>query len=371
MRRRRNNLCVAIVYDRVNKWGGAERVLLTLHEMFPKAPLYTSVYNKETAKWADVFDVRPSLVNKIRYLRTRHEWLAPLMPIIFESHDFTDFDLVISVTSEAAKGVITGPNTKHVCICLTPTRYLWSHYDGYFGSLVKRIMAWPMVAYLKWWDRAAAQRPDVMIAISTEVQERIKKYYKRDSVLIYPPANLTSKSSLLRVSSTTSRSFFDDPNSEYYLVVSRLVKYKKVDVAVKAFNKLGKKLVIVGSGKEENRLKKLADKNIRFVKGLSDAELTAYYKNAEALIVPQREDFGLVMLEAMNQGIPVIAYKEGGSRDIVIEGVNGILFDKCLPESIMEITDRFETMTFDSTRIKKSVRKFSAARFRREFRELI
>ena len=374
MKKRRNELRVAIVYDRVNKWGGAERVLLTLHEMFPEAPLYTSVYSPGGAQWAKVFKVRPSFINRIYFLRSRHEWLALLMPLIFESFDFLDYDLVISVTSEAAKGIITTPETKHVCIILTPTRYLWSHYEEYFDSFVKRIISWPTVAYLRWWDRVASQRPDVMVAISTEVQERIKKYYGRESIVIFPPYDLSLKNSLLRVSGVhrkTGRSFFEELDREYYLVVSRLVKYKKIDLVIKAFNKMNKKLIIVGKGKEETKLRIMAEENIKFVRDLNDVELAWYYKNAKALIVSQKEDFGLVMVEAMNQGTPVIANKEGGSLDIVVEGVNGIHFDKCLPESIMEITDRFETMTFDSTRIKRSVGKFSATRFRREFLELI
>jgi len=348
---------VAIVYDRVNKWGGAERVLLTLHKMFPRAPLYTSVYNKETATWADVFDVRPSFINSIKFLRTRHEWLGLFMPIVFESFDTREFDLVISVTSEAAKGIITAPETKHICIVLTPTRYLWSHYEEYFDTSLKRIISKPIISYLRWWDRAAAQRPDVMVAISTEVQERIKKYYDRDSQLIFPPADLSFKNS--------------NRHDKYYLVVSRLVKYKKVDLVIKAFNKMGKRLIVVGKGKEEVKLRGMAGKNIKFVRDLDDAELAGYYTNAKALIVPQREDFGLVMVEAMVQGTPVIAFGEGGARDIVREQTSGLLFDKQSVESIMEITDRFETMTFDSTRIKRSVKKFSAARFRRELTKLI
>ncbi|MBU2632511.1 glycosyltransferase family 4 protein, partial [Patescibacteria group bacterium] len=177
---------VALAYDKVNKWGGAERVLLALCKIFPNAPLYTSVYNKETASWASVFNVKTSFLQKIPFAKSRHDLLAPLMPLAFESFDFSDYDLVISVTSESAKGIITNSKTKHICYFLTPTRYLWSGYRDYFKNPLKRTMAIPFVNYLKKWDIAASKRPDVFIGISKEVKARIKKYYKRDSIIIYP-----------------------------------------------------------------------------------------------------------------------------------------------------------------------------------------
>ncbi|MEK7497519.1 MAG: hypothetical protein AAB656_01225 [Patescibacteria group bacterium] len=179
----------AIVYDRVNKWGGAERVLLTLHEMFPGAPLYTSVYNSKTAPWAAVFPkVYTSFLQNFPFAKNNHELYAILMPIVFESFDFDEYDLVISVTSEAAKGVITKPGTKHICYMLTPTRYLWSGYKEYFKNPLVRFISKPIINYLRSWDKVAAFRPDEIIAISTEVQRRVKKYYNRESKIIFPPA---------------------------------------------------------------------------------------------------------------------------------------------------------------------------------------
>src|SRR5258708_4834311 len=236
---------VAIVYDRVNKWGGAERVLLSLHEIFPEAPLYTSVYSKEKAKWVAVFPfVKTSFLQKIPLAKNHHEFLSPLMPFAFESFDFSEYDLVISVTSEFAKGIITQSQTKHICYCLTPTRYLWSGYEEYFGNTLSRKSANFLINYLRRYDVVAAQRPDLMIAISTEVQDRIKKYYGRDSKIIFPPVDI------FQISKKTL--------NEYYLVVSRLVKYKKVDLAIRAFNELGLPLIIVGAGSEEKKLKRLA-----------------------------------------------------------------------------------------------------------------
>jgi hypothetical protein len=180
---------VAIVYDRVNKWGGAERVLLTLHEMFPEAPLYTSVYDPKGAHWAKAFPkIYTSFLQKFFLAKSNHEFYALLLPMAFESFNFDKYDLVISVTSEAAKGIITKPGTRHICYCLTPTRYLWSGYEEYFENRILRFVTKPFVNYLRKWDEIVAQRPDEIIAISTAVQERIKKYYNRESKIVFPPA---------------------------------------------------------------------------------------------------------------------------------------------------------------------------------------
>ena len=249
----------AIVYDRVNKWGGAERVLLVLHEIFPEAPLYTAVYSPKKAKWAKVFPkVIPSFLQKIPILRDRHERLGTFMPIAFETFDFTGFDLVISVTSEAAKGIITKPGTKHICYMLTPTRYLWSAHDYYFRNPILKLFSRVAVGYLREWDKIAAKRPDKIVAISTAVQKRIKKYYKRDSKVIFPPAGF---------STTALRSaVVDGVKENFYLIVSRLVAYKRTALVIEAFNSLGKRLVIVGSGSQLRFLKLKAKKNITFIK---------------------------------------------------------------------------------------------------------
>lgn len=181
---------VALVYDRVNKWGGAERVLLALHELFPNAPLYTSVYHAQKAEWADVFDIRTSFLQKFPKASSRHEVYALFMPFAFKNFSFDEYDLVISVTSDAAKGIVTKPKTKHICYCLTPTRYLWSGYDDYFSNPFFKLLSLPAVHYLRQWDKGASKKPDYFIAISKEVQKRIKKYYGRDSKVIYPPVTI-------------------------------------------------------------------------------------------------------------------------------------------------------------------------------------
>lgn len=247
---------VAFTYDRVNKFGGAERVLLALHEIFPEAPLYTSVYNPKTAPWAKVFPrIYTSFLQNIPFAKNNHEFFAPLMPLAFSRFNFNNYDLVISVTSEFAKNLPrrkAGINTgyKHICYCLTPTRYLWSHSNQYLTSPFS-ILTSPLIYLLKKIDYRAAQKPDVMIAISKEVQTRIKKYYERESIVIYPPVEKLKNSKNLKLQANSNIKY-----KNYYLVVSRLVKYKRVDLAIKAFNQLRLPLVIVGTGREEKHLKK-------------------------------------------------------------------------------------------------------------------
>jgi glycosyltransferase involved in cell wall biosynthesis len=359
----------ALVYDRVNKWGGAERVLLTLHEMFPDAPLYTSVYNPKKAEWAKVFpEVITSFVQNISLAKDNHEHFPYLMPLAFESFSFDDYDLVISITSEYAKGIIAKPGTKHICYMLTPTRYLWSGYDDYFKGQPFKVVINPIVKYLKSWDRIAANRPDKIISISTEVKKRVKKYYKRDSEVIYPPTDLSKFHITNSRLQTNAKSKSPNYNlGEYYLVVSRLVSYKKVDIAIRTFNITGKKLAIVGVGRDESKLRKTAKGNILFIKHLTDEELTNYYKNAKALIFPQNEDFGLVAVEAQACGTPVIAFKSGGALDTVLDGETGVLFEKQNVQSLMSAIKKFDTIHFNKDKIRKNAERFSEINFRNEF----
>ena len=358
---------VAIVYDRVNKWGGAERVLLALHEMFPKAPLYTSVYDPKNASWTKVFpEIKTSFLQKFSFAKSNHEFLAPFMPFAFESFDFSDFDLVISVTSEAAKGIKTKTGTYHLCYCLTPTRYLWSGYNEYFRDPVFRAITKPIVSILRKWDKKAAARPDKIIAISTEVQKRIKKYYSRDSEIIYPPVDKLPSSEGRQKTNHKNQT-----NSKYYLLVGRLVGYKKVDLAIQAFNKLNYPLVIVGTGRDEKKLKKMSNKNIYFAGKVSEKELVNYYQNAKALIMPQEEDFGIVSIEAQSYGVPVIAYKKGGASDTVISGKTGLLFDSQTVKSLMQAVEKFDKMHFSERIIKTNVQRFSKQVFRRRLQETL
>ncbi|MCX6704092.1 MAG: glycosyltransferase, partial [Candidatus Woesebacteria bacterium] len=277
----------------------------------------------------------------------------------FESFDLARFDLVISVTSEAAKGIRTKPGTMHICYCLTPTRYLWSHHDEYFKGATLKGVTKPFVDYLRKWDKIAATRPDKIIAISSEVKSRIKKYYQRDSEIIFPPSNTT----LIRINRVNE--------GKYYLVVSRLVGYKKVDLVIEAFNKLGYPLVIIGTGRQEKKLKRKAKNNIKFVGQVSERDLHEYYAHAKALIMPQEEDFGIVAVEAQSFGVPVIAYKKGGAIDTVIDSKTGIFFEQQKPKNLISAVRKFEKMVFDSSVLMTNANRFSDSKFKKEFIDFV
>ena len=346
---------VAIVYDRLNKWGGAERVLLALHELFPTAPIYTSVYDKKRASWANIFDVKTSFLQRFPFA-VHHELYPSLMPIVFESFNFDEFDLVISVTSEAAKGIITKPQTRHICYCLTPTRYLWSGYKEYFRNPWLRFFSKPIVSYLRFWDKITANRPDKFIAISKEVQNRIRKYYDKKSVVIYPPLVNFKEASDVK-----------SKNENYFLIVSRLVPYKKIDLAIKSFNELKLPLKIIGVGSEMNRLRAMAGPTIEFLGYLTDKELVRYYSGCRALIFPGFEDFGLTILEAQSFGKPVIAYKGGGALETIIEGKTGIFFDKQNFKSLATAVRQFDNLAIDPEDCKQQAEKFSLEQFKKNF----
>ncbi|MDQ3142595.1 MAG: glycosyltransferase [Bacteroidota bacterium] len=377
---------VALVYDRVNKWGGAERVLLALHELFPNATLYTSVYDKNKAAWAKVFDIKTSFLQKLPFASSNHELLAPFMPLAFESFTFDEFDLVISVTSEAAKGIITKPGTIHICYCLTPTRYLWSGYEEYFKNAGLKVLTTPIVSSLRKWDLIASLRPDAYIGISKEVQSRIKKYYGRDSELVYPPVTL---SPARRTGSPTSlenpKSEYRNPkqiqntkykikNNSYFLVVSRLskfTKYKRIDLVIKAANKLKVPLKIIGEGSWRMDLEEMAGPSVEFVGAVSDAELIEYYKNCKALIFPGLEDFGLSMVEAQRFGKPVIAFRGGGAAEIVSDEKTGLFFDEQNADSLVDVINKFEKIKFDPKVCIQNAERFSFDNFKKNFLSVV
>ncbi|MBI3985200.1 MAG: glycosyltransferase [Candidatus Levybacteria bacterium] len=342
---------VALVYDRVNKWGGAERVLISLKKIFPKAVLYTSVYDEKKAPWAKAFKVKTSFLQKFPFAKSSHELFATLMPLSFESFNFDDYNLVISVTSEFSKAVITKPQTLHICYCLTPTRYLWSGYEIYFKNRLLRFISTPLVSYLRNFDKVAALRPDFTIAISNEVKKRIKKYYNLDSTVINAPIDFPN------IPLTKQK-------GKYFLIVSRFVAYKKIDLAISAFNETGQPLKIIGSGGEEKRLKQMAGKNIEFIKDVSDQELFEYYKNSIALVFPGLEDFGLTMIEANYFGRPVIAFRGGGALDIVKEGVTGEFFNEQSKESLIKVLEKFKVSLYNEKSCRENALRFSLQYFR-------
>lgn len=362
---------VALIYDRVNKIGGAERVLSVLHKMFPDAPLFTAVYNKKTAGWADIFVVKTTFLQHIPLAKTNHEYFAWLAPLAFEGLNLDEYDLVISITSEYAKGIITKPKTIHICYCLTPTRYLWSGYETYFGSWWSRLISKPLIWYLRMWDKVAAQRPDYYIAISQTVRERIKKYYGREAEVVYPPATLAARAESLEVSNKETTKLQALTSNNYFLIVSRLVPYKRIDIAVEAFNQLGWPLKIIGTGREFEKLKAMASPNIEFLQNLTDEALSSYYQDCTALIFPGEEDFGLAILEGQSFGKPVIAYRGGGALETVIEGKTGEFFAPQSSEALIKVLKDFNDKDYKKEDCIKNAQKFSEERFKREFMMLI
>lgn len=354
---------VALVYDRVNKWGGAERVLLALHKIWPAAPLYTSVYDRVTAPWAHVFEVRTSFIQKLPFPKNAHEYYPFLRGVAFESFNFDGFDVVISVTQEFAKAVLTKPRTLHICYCLNPVGYLWSGYEDYFAhtsSWFRKLSA-PVVSFLRFYDRVAAQRPDSYVAISKVVQERIKKYYGRQSIVVYPPAQLRGDGVIhpVRV------------KENFFLIVSRLAPQKRLDIAIEAFNKLRWKLVIVGSGREFSRLKAMAKENIEFVGYLTDEQLSRYYNSCRAVVIPGEEDFNLVSVEAQAFGKPVVAYQRGGVAETVTHGETGWFFKEHDAASLVALLQR---INIDSVKEKECVanaKRFREQRFEQKFKRFV
>ncbi len=355
---------VALVYDRVNKYGGAERVLEALHALWPEAPLYTAVYDEKGASWAMSFDVRPSFLQKLPFAKAHHEFVASLTPIAFEQFSFDAYDVVISVTSAEAKGIITKPATLHICYCLTPTRYLWSGFSTYeklpgLGAL-SQVSAWSlrlMAPMLRRWDRIAASRPDHYIAISQRVAKRIRKYYQRSSEVVYPPV-ATQK---FRLPKDTQK------KGEYFLVVSRLVGYKRLDIIVEAFNLLGLPLVIIGDGRQKKELRNKAAPTIRFIdRYLTDTELAHYYQNCRAFIHVADEDFGISMVEAQASGKPVIAYRGSGAAEIVVVGKTGILFERQTVKALKEAVVASMRRKFDPSECRKNALRFDIKIFQKE-----
>lgn len=356
---------IALVYDRINKIGGAERILQALHEIWPEAPVWTSVYDRKRAGWADGWDIRTSFLQKIPLTKNNHQYLGWLMIEAFESMDLSEFEVVISLTSEAAKAVRTSKKQLHICYLLTPTRYLWSQAAGYWDTIPKwlRPAALAVLPGLRMKDYQTAQRPDEIISISREVRDRCLKYYGRKSSVIYPPGGFVKSGG----SEESCRLGIKD----YYLVVSRLVLYKRIDLAIKTFNKLKKSLVIVGRGSAERELKNLAGPTIKFTGSLTDKELISYYRRAEALVMPQEEDLGLTAIEAQSLGLPVIAFSGGGAKELIKENITGVFFGEQSAESLAEAVERGAKMHFDEKKCRLNADRFTARGFKMKFKSKI
>jgi len=363
------------VYDWIDKWGGVERVLLTLHEMFPNAIFYTSYFDQETASWAKDLKIKTSFLQRFPDFIKKSRILSFLFyPFIFELFDFSNYDLVISITSSFAKSIITKPGTRHLCYLLTPTRYFWSHRDGYLSNKLINYLVGGYFDYVKKWDWIASQRSDKIISISETVRNRCLKYYKRNSEVIYPGFDEEYWNSI-KSKVKSQKSKIQLKSKKFFLVVSRLEAYKKVDLVIESFNRLKNNLIVVGEGTEEKKLKRMAGKNIIFLSKLSNVELGNLYSNAQALIMPQEEDFGYVSLEAQFFGCPIIAYKRGGATETIIDGKTGIFFNRQEEISLGRAIERFNRIKYNlRTKVKetgaRNIKKFNKDKFIDNFLKL-
>lgn len=367
---------VALVYDRVNTpYGGAENVLQSLHHLFPDAPLFTSVYDSDRVGWAKSFQVVPSFVQQLPRAKTHHREYVGLMPLAFESFELDQYDLIISVTSAEAKGVLTKPHQLHLCYLLTPTRYLWSHEAEYQQSGVLELIQRPLFRYLKWWDQAAAKRPDIYIPISQLVAERCQTYYQRPTEpVIYPPVDFPVDAGEtdelpppLKAANITA--------NDYYLVVARLVGYKKIDLAIAACAELGRNLVIIGDGPELTRLEQLSQRSqlrssqakTLFLHAVQSNQLTAYYKNCRAFLAPGEEDFGIAALETHLFGKPAILHPRSGAAEVSPDGVSSThLVDQSL-DAVKHAIEITEQRRWSASAIKAQVAQYRTAAFEQQF----
>lgn len=327
------DLKVVLVHDWLVGRGGGERVLYDIHTLFPDAPIYTLVYDQDKApEWCKECDIRTTYIQKWPGAKSHHKLLLSFMPKAWEALDLTEYDLVISCCASCCKGVITRPDALHVCYSFSPTRYVWDLYYDYLENTnaIKRFFMKRMIHKVRLWDFQAAQRVDHFAADSNFVGSRIKKYYRRDFTTIYPGT---------RINEYPITEMPDD----YYLVVARFVRYKRVDLAIEACNQLKKKLVVIGSGgEEEERLKKLAGDTVEFLGRVSDEEMERYYSRAKAFLFPGVEDYGITPVEAMSAGVPVLAFGKGGALETVQDGKTGLYFHDQTVSGLVHCIEEFE-----------------------------
>ena len=357
---------VALVCDWLTNVGGAEKVLLELHQMYPEAPIFTSQYDPKGIDWFKDADVRTGSLQK--YPAKLRRLIGPLRQRWFSHLDLSEYDLVISVTGAEAKAVKV-PNGIHICYCHVPTQYYWQMYKDYiknpgFGVLnpVVRLFFRIMVRPLRRADYKAAQRPDYFVTISDYAKEMILKYYKRESVVIHPP-----------VETSIFSNWDDNSRGRVYITTSRQVNWKRIDLAVKACLMTQRKLLVIGEGPEHKKLVKLAEgtKLIEFLPMMKKEELAEYLAGAKGYLFPSLEPFGIAPVEAMAAGCPVIAYKEGGAVDYVEEGKNGVFFEKQTAKSLAEAILKFEKMKFKREKVSQMAKRFDTERFDREIKNYV
>ncbi|MFA6963649.1 MAG: glycosyltransferase [Patescibacteria group bacterium] len=353
---------VAIVCDFLTKFGGAQQVLLSISELYPEAPIFCLLYDEEgtLGKFKNRKIIPSSLQKKPAFLRNRLKFLLPSFPKAIEEFDLSEYDVVISSNDSFAHGAITKPDTFHICYCHTPMRYAWDWCHEYLKESgvdhgLKGLIARILIHNIRIWDRASSERVDSWIANSDNVKQRIRKYYRQDSSVIYPPVSVEEIK----------------PNGEapedFYLIASRLEPYKKIDLAVEAFNQSGRQLIVVGEGSQFEYLSSIAKKNVQFVGPKYGQELYDYFARAKAFIFPGEDDFGITPVESMAAGRPVIAYKKGGTLETIIPSKTGIFFEEQTIESLNSAIQSLEQDYSDFTPegCRSQAEKFSKEEFKK------
>ncbi len=359
-----SNLKVALVHDWLTGMRGGEKCLEVFCDLFPQADIFTLLHIRgSVSEKIESHSIHTSFLQKIPFIKNHYRHTLPLMPKAIESFQLQGYDLVISTSHCVAKGCKVPKGITHICYCFTPMRYVWDQFDNYFNngrsgwlsSHLMKILRTP----LQRWDVESSKNVTHFVSISNFIKNRIQNYYQRESEVIYPPVD------------TSFYTPSPNPANDYFLIVSALVPYKRVDLAVEAFNLSGQPLKIVGSGPMENNLKKLAKSNIEFLGWKEDGELKALYQNCKALIFTSEEDFGIVPLEAMACGKPVIAFKKGGALETVLDQVTGLYFQEPTPLSLLDSIQRYKNISWDPQKIRQHALTFGKDRFIKEIKNYI
>jgi glycosyltransferase involved in cell wall biosynthesis len=354
---------VAIIHYWLVNMRGGEKVVEALCELFPRADIFTHVYTPENiSDTINRHTIKTTFIQKLPAAGKKYQAYLPLMPLALEKLDLRPYDLVISSESGPAKGVITRPDAVHLCYCHTPMRYVWDMYHDYFESagIVTKIFMPYLMHYLRMWDYASAARVDKFITNSQFVAGRIKKHYRRDAEVIHPPVS-------------TGEFVVSGKQDDFYLMVGQLVRYKRADLAVEAFNRTNRRLIIIGDGKHRREVEKIAKPNVTFLGRQPSHVIADYYSRCRALIFPGIEDFGIVPVEAMASGRPVIAFRGGGALETVVENRTGIFFDEQTPGSLLDAVSRFEKIghEFNPDEIVRHARIFDNQVFKDKITELV
>jgi len=358
-------LKIALVHDYLVQYGGAERVLEALCEIWPNAPIYTLIHDSDLVHGKfENKTIRTSFLQSIPFSKKHHRLFPPLMMLGVEQFNLDYYDVVLSDSSSFAKNVITNPGTLHITYCHTPMRYGWDDCQYYtqqfnFPRLIKKLVP-PLMNYIRMWDYHGTNGVDHFVANSNFVASRIKKYYKRKATVINPPVNVE----LFSCSK-------DGQLGDYYLMVGRMMRYKRMDLVIRAFNKMKLPLKIVGRGVEMRNLRKIAGPTIEFMGRVSDKELKKIYSRTQAFIFPQEEDFGIVAIEALASGRPVIAYRAGDIVENIEDGKTGLFFDNQTVKEIIHAVKRFQNIKFDPHYIRSKAMRFEKEIFKKKIKDFV